>query len=987
VITKKIKSFKGGGDKKKREVFFEQVELFYKIIDDKLDSLKEIKVSPTVSATLGFQGTNSSKDLIKETKDDSKDASLVSILETALKEKDNNLRIAKVQKDKKSNFMSRVASISKVNQETRESRIELMNNFNLIYTEFIVPYLQIKKFINLLENFNSSPNDNIYTEYNKAIVNLTSLEKKFTSISRINTLLDILKKEIKTKLESLEITTPKPNIQSAYNNFLLIITEPKLTKGPLLDVTKILNNIKQSIFNIKEIDETLKQTLKKYLSSLLINFDIDRDNLLKIVSIAFKYKIKLTLKLNDSNYNTCEAYINNIIYSLDVSHIQTFIDIKRLIDISIEKTYQSKLLYVLYNNIKKIIIAADITDIIKLFGFYKLLIETKTETETETEKITDIIIKVYLNNIIHIEHNNIQYIKLNNTNSNFEVNFLEIIKNYNIKYNNYLYTRIQTQINDTIDHLNLFKLILLLRHLNPDSINKHLIKLINYIISDIQTTTTSIVDDIFKYNSIKINLKTEIQSQITQLIIDKIKLEKTKTQIINKNINTLLLLLYVFNPIEVGNQITSIISKHSQEQIKNKDELYQESTLLKSKHKFYDDRIIKIFQEDLINYIKILRYTEYKKTICHTTQNESIKDLCNNNKLDEISIKEDYSDKVIDITNVINILVKELKILEALEAPKSGLPKSGLPKSGSSKSGLPKSGSSKSGSSKSGSSTSGLPKSGLPKSGSSKSGSSKSGSSTSGLPKSELPKYNNTIIENLIILLCNSELEGENKDTINISEIPEKIPTNDFDKKNISNYITQLIKINYFKIEYFKCKEQEQEQEQKQEPNLLDCILTKLQLIDPIMHTPFDLKKGIPFMTVIKDSPITYTYREDTIKKINMDIDPFSRKEIVDKVKNKTLINIITLINKEISDNYSLPEIINKIKNLREQTEKRLHVLNIPSSSSLYDNLKKLSSFITMFDVSRHLDNANSSSHSGGKRHSRHSKHSKHSSALKLNKT
>ena len=942
VITKKIKSFKGGGDKKKREVFFEQVELFYKIIDDKLDSLKEIKVSPTVSATLGFQGTNSSKDLIKETKDDSKDASLVSILETALKEKDNNLRIAKVQKDKKSNFMSRVASISKVNQETRESRIELMNNFNLIYTEFIVPYLQIKKFINLLENFNSSPNDNIYTEYNKAIVNLTSLEKKFTSISRINTLLDILKKEIKTKLESLEITTPKPNIQSAYNNFLLIITEPKLTKGPLLDVTKILNNIKQSIFNIKEIDETLKQTLKKYLSSLLINFDIDRDNLLKIVSIAFKYKIKLTLKLNDSNYNTCEAYINNIIYSLDVSHIQTFIDIKRLIDISIEKTYQSKLLYVLYNNIKKIIIAADITDIIKLFGFYKLLIETKTETETETEKITDIIIKVYLNNIIHIEHNNIQYIKLNNTNSNFEVNFLEIIKNYNIKYNNYLYTRIQTQINDTIDHLNLFKLILLLRHLNPDSINKHLIKLINYIISDIQTTTTSIVDDIFKYNSIKINLKTEIQSQITQLIIDKIKLEKTKTQIINKNINTLLLLLYVFNPIEVGNQITSIISKHSQEQIKNKDELYQESTLLKSKHKFYDDRIIKIFQEDLINYIKILRYTEYKKTICHTTQNESIKDLCNNNKLDEISIKEDYSDKVIDITNVINILVKELKILEALEAPKSGLPKSG---------------------------------------------SSKSGSSTSGLPKSELPKYNNTIIENLIILLCNSELEGENKDTINISEIPEKIPTNDFDKKNISNYITQLIKINYFKIEYFKCKEQEQEQEQKQEPNLLDCILTKLQLIDPIMHTPFDLKKGIPFMTVIKDSPITYTYREDTIKKINMDIDPFSRKEIVDKVKNKTLINIITLINKEISDNYSLPEIINKIKNLREQTEKRLHVLNIPSSSSLYDNLKKLSSFITMFDVSRHLDNANSSSHSGGKRHSRHSKHSKHSSALKLNKT
>ena len=141
----------------------------------------------------------------------------------------------------------------------------------------------------------------------------------------------------------------------------------------------------------------------------------------------------------------------------------------------------------------------------------------------------------------------------------------------------------------------------------------------------------------------------------------------------------------------------------------------------------------------------------------------------------------------------------------------------------------------------------------------------------------------------------------------------------------------------------------------------------------------------------------THTYRRKTIDEIKQSNNrhPALGDKIEYEEKNETLIDIITMINNEISNSYPLLEIINNINKLKEDTIKRLWVIAISYdvNKSLYDNLKKLSSFITMFDVSTHLNIADSTSHSGGKRHSshsshsRHSKHSKHTSALKLNKT
>ena len=225
---KKIKLFKGGGDKEDRAKFLKQVKLFDNIIEDKPISSQELNVIPTVSATLGFQSIRSPKVSVKETTDETS----LEILKKLLLEREQNLKIATSQNSKNSSLMSRVTSYRTVNYTNRKSRTQLMTYYNVIYKEFILPYLDIKKFITLLASFNSSPTTNINTRYNDAIANLQSLKQKFESIPEINSVLDNLLKEIKNKLENVQIydnitIQTHPDIQTVYNNFLLIITEHK----------------------------------------------------------------------------------------------------------------------------------------------------------------------------------------------------------------------------------------------------------------------------------------------------------------------------------------------------------------------------------------------------------------------------------------------------------------------------------------------------------------------------------------------------------------------------------------------------------------------------------------------------------------------------------------------------------------------------------------------------------------------------------------
>ena len=877
---KKIKLVKGGGSETERANFLKQVKLFDKIIEDKLITTEELNVSPIVSATLGYRGIGSQKVPVKETTGKTSPE----ILEELLLDKKQHLQIATAQKTKNSSLISRVSAYRTVNSENRDTRIQLMTDYNVIYKEFILPYLEINKFITLLKNFRSSSN----IQYAQAIKKLKLLKSQFGSIDKINDLLNKLQKEIENELENIKIgSNTQTNYNANYNDFLsFIVRIIKENKDLRVNPAKILKNIKESISTVKVINKDLKQTLNHLLPSFITPFNNDIDNLLKIVNIAVKCDINLKLSLD---YNLLKETLKRLSYV----DIEKFKDIKSLISMCSSK----KELFKLFNaRIKNIIIMETIEhlrndQIIKLLDYYKLLIETKTDNDITTDDcqtITNKIKKLYLDNILYIEP---------------KPDLLEIIKEYNSKYNSKLYDNINEQINQKITNkkfdLDLFKLILLLRHFRDDAVNQYLIRLISYIITNIKDN--ALVDSIYSYNSIKINLEPEIQEAITNLIITKIEEEKTTdqiiNQIINKNINTLLLLLYVFNPVEVGNQITLIIT--NSEIKEDAEALHYKVTILKSENKFYSNTIIDIFEQDLINIIKILNYNKYKKDICDTTENESIQDKCTKNQIENI---QDKSKQKIDIADVMTILKNPESVKFKSSKPESSKPES-------------------------------------PKSRSSKSGSS----------KPELSEYNNTIIENLILLLCNS-ITGIKQDTIDISKIPEDIPTNSLDEE---------CKAKLEQITYLQCATLD-----------LKAILTKLQLTDLLIDESFDIKgNGIPFITGIKGQTITHTYRKDTINALKKDRSgnikhPNLNKKMVLNEVNTTLLEIINLISEKVSTT-SLQPIIYNINKLKEETERRLEYYgSFYDDTTLYDNLKKLSSFITMFDVSPYLDSSNRVSHS-----------------------